>query len=153
MLARHEQTHAMSKLMLPVLVAAGALAAFGESTAEKEVLAAQDLWKRAVMQKDAAAFEKVLHTDLMYGHSNGLVETKAQAIKHVVDSKVQYDAIDFSDTKVQVKGNTAVISGKVDYKQNAAGKITAIHLAVLSVWVKTPQGWQMVGRQSTRPAP
>jgi hypothetical protein len=28
-----------------------------------------------------------------------------------------------------------------------------INLVVLTAWVKGPQGWQMIARQSTRPAP
>jgi ketosteroid isomerase-like protein len=121
---------------------------------EKEVLARLDVWKEAMMKKDKAAFEKVLHPDLTYGHASGLIETRDQAIQHVVGSKASYTAINFNDTKVRVQGNTAMVTGKVDYQEHGAtGKDTTINLVVLSVWVKGAPGWQMIARQATKPLP
>src|SRR4051812_30445267 len=86
--------------------------------AEKEVLASLDAWKTAMMKKDRGAFDKVLHPDLTYGHASGKVETKAEAIDHVVASKATYTAINFADTKVRVQGKTAFVTGKVDYQEH-----------------------------------
>jgi ketosteroid isomerase-like protein len=119
--------------------------------AEKEVLAAQDVWKQAMIKKDKAAFDKVLHPELRYGHSSGKIEAKAEAIQHFLSNDSSYSAITFSDTKVMVQGNTAVVTGKVDYMQRHAGKEGPVNLVVLSVWSKGPQGWQMLARQSTKP--
>jgi ketosteroid isomerase-like protein len=122
--------------------------------AEKDVLAAMDTWKQATMKKDKALFEKVYHPELSYGHSSGLVETKAQAIEHVVGSKVQYEGIDFTDSKVRVLGNTALLTGKLEMRQrSAADQVNVVNLVYLTVWTKGPRGWQMLGRQATRPTP
>lgn len=120
---------------------------------EQEVLAAQDLWRQAMTRKDRAAFEKVLHPDLSYGHSSGLIETKAQAIQHVLGSSAVWERIEFRDTKVRVSGNTAYVTGKVDVHQRGKQNRTLIKLVVLSVWVKERAGWQMLARQATRPEP
>jgi ketosteroid isomerase-like protein len=137
-------------LALGSLVSAPALAA---APADKEVLAAMDAWKQAMIKKDKAGFEKVYHPDLQYGHSSGKIETKAEAIDHVVKSQGAYKAVNFSDTKVNVQGKTAVVTGKVDYLENAHGKDNTVNLVVLSVWTKGPQGWQMLARQATKPTP
>jgi ketosteroid isomerase-like protein len=118
---------------------------------EKAVLAAMDVWKQAMLKKDKAAFEKVLHNDLSYGHSSGVVDDKATTIKKIVESKNSYEAIDLSDTHVKVHGDTALVSGKAEYKERENGKLSVANLVVLSVWVKSPQGWQMIGRQATKP--
>ena len=131
------------------LIPAPALAA----PAEKEVLAAMDTWKQAMIKKDRGALDKVLHSDLSYGHASGKVETKAEAIDHVVKADGGYTNITFADTKVNVQGKTAVVSGKVDYLERAHGKEGIVNLVVLSVWTKGPQGWQMLARQSTKPPP
>ena len=120
---------------------------------EQEVLAAQDLWRQAMTRKDRAAFEKVLHADLRYGHSSGLIETKAQAIQHVLGSTAIWERIDFQDTLVKVQGDTAIVTGKVDVHQRGTKNRTLIKLVVLSVWKKGPPGWQMIARQATRPEP
>lgn len=120
------------------------------STAEKEVLAAMEVWKRGMLKKDAAAFDSVFHPDLTYGHSSGLIENKAQAIDHVVKSSTVYDDVRFADTKISVTGNTALVTGKVQYlKRPKDQKVIVQDLVSLSVWVKTPKGWQMRARQAT----
>jgi ketosteroid isomerase-like protein len=140
-------------LGLSFLVGAPAMSV-SASSAEKEVLAAMDAWKQAMLKKDKAAFEKLLHPDLTYGHSSGVVETKAQAIQHVVGGTGAYVSINFGpDTKVRVQGNTALVTGKVDYLERANGKDNTINLIVLSVWVKSAPGWQMIARQATKPTP
>ena len=120
---------------------------------EQEVLAAQDLWRQAMTRKDRAAFEKVLHPELRYGHSSGLIETKAQAIQHVLGSTAIWERIEFRDTLVKVQGDTAIVTGKVDVHQRGTKNRTLIKLVVLSVWKKGPPGWQMLARQATRPEP
>ena len=52
-----------------------------EEDAQNAVLAALETWKQAMIKKDRAAVEKVLHPDLSYGHSDGHLEDKATAIK------------------------------------------------------------------------
>ena len=36
---------------------------------------------------------------------------------------------------------------------NSDGKNAASHLNILHVWIKGPQGWQMVARQATKLTP
>jgi ketosteroid isomerase-like protein len=124
-----------------------------DAAAEKAVLAAQDMWKQAVIKKDRAAFDKVLHPDLRYGHSDGHIEDKATAIKMIVDGAAVWEAVNFADTTVRVNGNTAFVTGKVQYVERENGQLAEVNLVVLSAWVKEPKGWQMIARQSTRPTP
>lgn len=148
---------AMHRVMLTAgllaLLTTTSASAAGNPAAEKAVLAAMDTWKQAMIKKDRALFDKVLHPALVYGHSDGHVEDKATAIKMVVDGPAVWEAIDFSDTKIDIRGTSAMVTGKVQYKERENGKLAVVNLVVLSVWVKGPQGWQMVGRQSTRPTP
>ena len=118
--------------------------------AEKEVIAAMEAWRTAMMKKDGAGLAKVYHDDLSYGHSSGIVETKAQAVNHIVTSKADYAAVDLVDLKVKTHGDIAIVNSRVNYKQVTAGKESDVKLHVLHVWVRTPQGWQMIGRQATR---
>lgn len=148
-------TLSLYALILPAALLAGCSKAGGsgarDPAAEKDVLAAMESWKQAMLKKDRAAFDRVLHPDLSYGHSSGLIETRAQAIQHVTTSAATYDAINFADTQVRVHGDTALVTGKVELHQRSHEKVNVVNLVVLSVWAKTPQGWQMIARQSTRP--
>jgi hypothetical protein len=141
----------MTRFLLAfTLLAMSPLTAAAASPAEKEVLAAMDLWKRAMIKKDAAAFDAVFHPDLNYVHSSGLIENKTQATDHVIKNATVYDDVRFADTKVSITGNTALVTGKVQYlKHPKDQKVIVQDLVVLSVWVKTAKGWQMRARQAT----
>lgn len=118
--------------------------------AEKEVMAAMEAWRQALLKRDGAALARIYHEEISYGHSSGLVEDKKTAVNHIVTSKADYAAVDLIDTKIKVQGDLALVNGRVNYKQVTDGKATDVKMHVLHVWVRTPQGWQMIGRQSTR---
>ena len=127
-----------------------ARSAFAASPGEKAVLAALDTWKEAMLKRDRAALEKIFHPDLSYTHSSAMVETKAQAIPHVVDG-LGWEAIEFADTTVRMQGNVAIVNGKMDMHQRNKDKPTSISKLInLTVWVKGPHGWQMIARQAVR---
>ena len=103
-----------------------------------------------MMKKDGAALARLYHEDLSYGHSSGLVENKAEAVNHIITTKADYAAVDLIDTKVKIQGTLALVNGRVNYRQVTDGKANDVRMFVLHVWLRTPQGWQMIGRQSTR---
>lgn len=124
--------------------------AFAASSSEKEVLTALDGLKEAMLKKDRAALEKMFHADLTYSHSSATVENKAQAIAHMVDG-LGWEAIELADTTVRLQGNVAIVNGKADYHERKKDKpTTVVKLLILTVWVKAPQGWQLIARQAVR---
>ena len=125
-----------------LVLQAGAFAA----NTEKDVLAAMDVYKSAMLKRDAKALDKIFHKDLSYSHSNGKLETKAEAIAAATTGTTVTEIMDFTDNKVRIYGNTALVRGDVRVKSNT----NDLKLSVLHVWTKSPQGWQMVARQSTR---
>jgi len=140
----------ISSALVFILRAAFARPAFAASSGEKAVLNALDNLKEAMLKKDRAALETILHPDLTYGHSSATVETKAQAIAHIVDG-LGWEAIELADTTVRLQGNVAIVNGKADlHKRNKDKPTTVAKLLVLTVWVKGPQGWQLIARQAVR---
>ena len=140
-----------SLVLALILIAVPAAAAPpSDPQAEKEVMAAMETWRQALLKKDGAALARLYHEDIRYGHSSGLVEDKKTAVNHIVTTKADYASVDLIDTKVSVHGNFALVNGRVNYKQVTDGKANDVKLHVLHVWIRTPQGWQMIGRQSTR---
>jgi ketosteroid isomerase-like protein len=117
--------------------------------ARKEVLAASDALNQALIKKDAAALQKLLHDDLTYSHSAGMQQTKAEVIQAAMGNTTT-EAIDFSDTTVRVYGNTALVKAHVELRNSNGGKATTNHLNILFVWVKGPGGWQLVARQASQ---
>src|ERR1700704_834011 len=139
----------MTKWILLLISATVLSAANPDPKTEKEVLAALETYKQAMMKKDAAALSKVLSDDLTYTHSSNLHQDKAALLASLKENTV-VEAIDFKELKVRVYGNTALVVGDVDFRNNANGVVTVSKLNVLHVLVKGPQGWQLAARQATR---
>jgi hypothetical protein len=142
----------MTKWIVALLSGLTLAAAPPDPAAAKEVLAASDALKQAMMKKDAAVLEKMLHEDLTYSHSNARNQTKADVVKATM-GETTIEAMDFSEVTVRVYGTTALIRANVDMRNSTNGKSTTSHINCLFVWLKGPGGWQLVGRQATQVSP
>ncbi len=139
----------MTKSILLLLSATVLFAATPDAKTEKEIMAAMEAYKQGLLKRDAAALSKVLSDDLVYTHSSNLHQNKSEVIAALKGDSYQ-DAIDFKDLKVRVYGSTATVIGDIDFHNIANGVKTVSKLNVLQVFVKGPQGWQMVARQATK---
>jgi ketosteroid isomerase-like protein len=117
---------------------------------DKEISDCMSSWKQAMVGRDQAIFERLYGADLVYTHSNGKQETKAEAIDAVVNGKIRFESIDIADHSVRSYGSTAVSKCKITMKLNTDGNKTTVILDVLHVWVKDSGQWQLVGRQAVR---
>jgi ketosteroid isomerase-like protein len=142
----------MTKWIVALLSGLTLAAAQPDPNAVKEVLAASDALKQALMKKDAAGLQKLLHEDLTYSHSNARLQNKADVVK-ATTGQTTIEAMDFSEVTVRVYGATALVRANLDIRNSTDGKSTTSHLNVLHVWLKGPGGWQLVGRQSTQVSP
>jgi ketosteroid isomerase-like protein len=117
---------------------------------EKEVLAAMNTWKQAMVSRDRAALELIYAPKLIYVHSSGKQENKAEAIEAAVNGKDRFESIDLEDTSVSIYGKTAIVKAKVIMRINNGTAINTLSLDILHVWIKMSSGWQMVARHATR---
>jgi len=143
----------MKRQILLLLSTAFLTAAAAAPQAETDVLAAMNAWKQATLAKDRAALDRLLHKDLSFTHSSGETWTKAQLVDYDVSAGYQPHVIEFSQISVRIYGNTALVKCIVDLKSTVNGKDGSAHHSVLHVWLKGPQGWQLVARQATKLAP
>jgi ketosteroid isomerase-like protein len=121
--------------------------ALGAGSAEKDVLAAVEAWKQAALTGDAAALGKLYHDDLAYTHSNAMTQTKSVAIAAETGPTGIYKGIVMRDVVVHVYGNSAILEYKLDLTHFAGD---TAHLHEIMVWLKSPQGWQLLARHATR---
>lgn len=132
--------HALTFLLL-------ALPVFAAGSDSREVLAAVDAWKRAALTGDAPALGKLYHDDLAYTHSNGMTQTKAVAIASETSATGVYKGVEMRDVDLRVYGNTAILEYKLDLTHFAGD---TAHLHEIMVWLKSPQGWQLLARHATK---
>jgi ketosteroid isomerase-like protein len=127
-----------------------AAAAWGADEA-KAVEEAERGWARGVTTNDFALLEKVLAPDLVYTHSNGLVDTRDTYIGNLKSGKSRYLKVDYSELKVRLlTPDVATANCRALVVTLQQGKETPMQLALLHVFKKNRGQWQMVAHQSAR---
>jgi ketosteroid isomerase-like protein len=137
----------LSRIFLVLTLAAGLALAD-----EKSVETAERAWGAGVTGKNYPVLEKVLANDLIYSHSNGLVDTKKSYIDALKSGKAEYYQINYESIRVKMlDANTAMAFCRAFFQTKAAdGSKQDMVLAFLHVFRKNGNDWQLVGHQSAR---
>jgi hypothetical protein len=142
---------------------------------EEEVMTAMKAWIQATTGQDIPALRKILHDDLIYTHSTGKIQNKAEVIQDVEANNGPIGIeLSGTETKVYTFGddtalvtsmvivrnrprnpgqNPAAAPGGAGGNPNAAGRRPNRGLFITHLLVKGPSGWQLVTRQALRLPP
>jgi ketosteroid isomerase-like protein len=105
---------------------------------------------QAQTKNDFDALGSLLADDLVYTHSSAAVDGKTAYIDSMKSGRTKYEAIEPSDVKVRVYGNTAIINGTAKLTVTSNGATNTFSVRYTDIWVLRDNKWQMVGWQSTR---
>lgn len=100
--------------------------------------------------RDTAALRRLLGNDLVYVHSNGVVESKARFIEAVATGSMVYDSVIPLQLDHRVFGETAVGNGKARVQVRTGGQTHRVELLFTTVHVRRDGQWRLVAWQSTR---
>jgi ketosteroid isomerase-like protein len=115
---------------------------------DKEILGLEDRRFAAMIARDFAALEKMVHDELLYTHSSGVTDTKASWLDSMKSGKVRYKSAATSERQVKFFGDTALVRGKAAIEAEIGGQPRSLRLLFLNAWVRTPQGWKFAAWQS-----
>jgi ketosteroid isomerase-like protein len=139
----------MKRLLLAVsmLLSTGTMA-FAQGGVEKALLDLEQQWVKAQMAGDAQGLGAILAADFVSLQSDGTVQTKAVYLGNTAKWKWQASAV--SDLKVQLHGDSAVVTGIWTGKGvDPTGKPFDSRERFADTWVKMPDGkWQCVASAS-----
>ncbi len=136
--------------MLLALASSALLLAAATPPSEADVLAAETRRFAAMVSVDMTTLDALLSDDLVYTHSTGRVETKAQFLESLKAGTNKYKGVDRSDIRVRMYGDTAVVTGAAVLQVETAGNPMSLPIRYTDVYVKSATGWRMVTWQSTR---
>jgi ketosteroid isomerase-like protein len=120
----------------------------------KETLAVEkavEQLRKAMIDADKNALEKLTADNLSYGHSSGRIENRSQFVESLVSGKSDFLTMDLTDQTVTVTGNTAIVRHSLSGNINDSGNPGTVKLVVMLVWVKQGKHWKLLGRQAVRP--
>ena len=109
----------------------------------------QDL-RNALLSIDSVSLSALLADDVSYGHSTGIIQTKAQLIRDVMSGFQDYKSIEPSDLNIRVYDNAAVAVLKLKTNLIANGNPMDLNLNATLTWVKINNAWKLVARQAVK---
>ena len=117
---------------------------------EQDILALENRRYQAMVEADTAALNELLADDLIYTHSNAVVDTKQSYIDGIVAKKWHYQKLERPVEQIAVFGDCARVSGQIRIALgNPDGTVRNLNGRFLNVWVKRNGKWQMAAWQST----
>jgi hypothetical protein len=106
---------------------------------------------KALLTKDTVFMTRHLSLSLVYGHSNGWLQTSEEMKKDMYNGKLTYTQIvPKSEVSILIEGNTGLVRMHEDVEVKLEGQTLNLSLSILQVWVFKKGEWILIGRQSTR---
>jgi hypothetical protein len=115
---------------------------------EAAVKAAVEAFRKAMLGNDRAQLEALTAEQLSYGHSGGKVQNKAEFIDGAVKSR--WKSISVSDETTNIVGSNAISRFIFTGENESDGKINAVKIGVLMVWLKQDGHWRLLARQAVK---
>src|SRR4051812_20407761 len=81
--------------------------------AKMQVLMKMQTLRNVLLSKDSAGLSALLADDVTYGHSTGIIQTKSQLIRSMLNGEQDYKSIEPSDMNIRIYDNTGVVTVKL----------------------------------------
>jgi hypothetical protein len=136
-----------------VLVGLTAASLHAAETPLEAVKKADEARIKAMMAGDGAALGRVLSDALVFAHSDGRIEAKADYVKNMMAGDTAYSDGRTSEVKTsQISADVVVLFGRQQMKKKLGSTWSDLDLRFMSVWRNEKDTWRMVAWQSLRPA-
>jgi hypothetical protein len=121
---------------------------FSQDTAM--LVQALDRLEKALVEKDEEAVAGLMHPEMRFGHSNGWVQTREDALADMRSGALVYGGFRREAVRVTVEGKRGFIQEWVAVQGVRNGTAFDIRIFVLQHWIRTRKGWQLLIRQSAK---
>jgi len=103
-----------------------------------------------MINKQYDSLQIVLEKELIYVHSNGWIETKAEVIADLKSGKLNYIKVNVTEAKARIYKNTAIVNGKGVFNVMLEGKPVEINLLYTEVYINKKNNWQLASRHANK---
>ena len=135
-----------------ISVMATAVGWAADADTEKELARLSRRIDDAYVKADTTFLANVLADDWMRINSKGIVQEKDSLLKELKEGFTKFNAMDASEVKVRVYGDTAVVTGRyvAEYQFRGREGVTELDVGRFGrVFVRRDGKWQYVHSQST----
>lgn len=114
---------------------------------EAAIAQAVEGYRQGMLSANKAQLEAMCMDEVSFGHTSGLVQTKAEFITSVTDGKTVWKSLSFEKPTNRVVGDCAISHFVFVGENESGGKTNALRFDVVLVWHKQGGKWRMLVRQ------
>lgn len=124
---------------------------FAQNKDVAQVEKALEVLRNQMLNPTEQGLKAISHRSLTYGHSNGRIENQKEFMEAFLTGTSDFTTLDFSDIKIEILGNTAIVRHILQADSNDKGKQPAkVNIKVMLVFVKDKKAWLLAGRQAVK---
>lgn len=116
-----------------------------------EILRTIEDYRKAMVEGNGAKLLELSSDAMSFGHANGVVQTKVEFVKTVVDKAEVFKSIKLYDHDIKPNGDQAVARHTFEASVLFQGKDLDLVLSIVQVWRKEDGRWRLFTRQSFKP--
>lgn len=116
-----------------------------------KVLDAVEDYRKAMVDGNGAKLLEMSSDDMSFGHANGVVQTKVEFVKTVVERSEVFKSIKLYDHRISVTGDLAIARHTFEADLTFQGKDLQLVLGIVQTWKKEEGRWRLYLRQSFKP--
>lgn len=116
-----------------------------------EVLNAIEDYRAAMVAGNGARLLELSSDDLSFGHANGVVQTKVEFVKTVVEKSEIFNSIKLYDHHIRGAGDLAIARHTFEADLIFQGKNLQLVLNIVQTWKKEDGRWRLFVRQAYKP--
>tara|TARA_B100000953_G_scaffold240300_1_gene201940 strand:- start:24 stop:452 length:429 start_codon:yes stop_codon:yes gene_type:complete len=105
--------------------------------------------RRAMIEADEEALERLFSDELTWTHSSGKTESKTEMIAAILGRDVVYEALDVEEAQVRCSGDLCVHNGILQGSASRAGQTKLLRAKFLAVWRAIDDDLILIAWQST----
>ena len=114
-----------------------------------QILALEQRRFKAMCAGDVGALDELLHRDLKYTHSSGVVDSKASYLRGVGEKLWDYQKVRTSGEIVSIYGGVALVHCRLQIDLKVTDVPKSVDSIALTVWIEDEGRWQVAGVHST----
>ncbi|PTY02892.1 hypothetical protein DB347_22855 [Opitutaceae bacterium EW11] len=114
------------------------------------VLQVDDERIQAMIRNDAKAVSESLSEQLIYGHSDGRVQTKQELLAALASNRVQYRSVRYIEREVHPLGDNRAVTGVATFSVASKGQPLTFTLRFLAVYLLEDGHWRLAAYQSAQ---
>ena len=120
----------------------------GPAKAAEEITRLEQDRSKAQVEGDVSKLNQLLAPEFMEMNVAGQIRTKAENIEAHTSGQLHWQAFELTDMKVQVYGNTAIVTGRLKRKGTLSGRDLSGRARYTRYYLKRQGHWQAIFQYS-----